>query len=97
MILLIANLIGKLMCAMGFHHDGTDAFGGYSPTCLRCGKSSTSDATPTFRGSVMAVCGVFLIFLALITGGRLDDVAVTLTLGGLLFLGGLAVIIWQKP
>lgn len=27
-----------LRCVLGLHLDGTDAFGGYSPTCLRCGR-----------------------------------------------------------
>jgi hypothetical protein len=25
-----------LRCALGLHDDGTDAFGGFSHTCLRC-------------------------------------------------------------
>jgi len=25
-------------CRAGLHNDGTSAFGGYSPVCLRCGK-----------------------------------------------------------
>lgn len=25
-------------CALGLHDDGTDVLGGYSPTCLRCGR-----------------------------------------------------------
>lgn len=28
-----------LRCALGLHDDGTDAFGGSSSTCLRCGRS----------------------------------------------------------
>jgi hypothetical protein len=27
-----------LRCALGVHDDGTDAFGGVSVTCLRCGR-----------------------------------------------------------
>jgi hypothetical protein len=28
--------LSAVMCRIGLHHDGTDAFGGYSTTCLRC-------------------------------------------------------------
>lgn len=31
-------MIGKLLCWLGLHNDGTTAFGGYSDTCLRCDK-----------------------------------------------------------
>lgn len=31
-------MIGRILCWLGLHNDGTDAFGGYSPTCLRCGR-----------------------------------------------------------
>lgn len=30
----------RLLCRLGLHDDGTDSFGGYSPTCLRCGGPS---------------------------------------------------------
>jgi hypothetical protein len=30
--------VTRLLCWLGLHNDGTDAFGGYSKTCLRCGK-----------------------------------------------------------
>jgi hypothetical protein len=29
-------MIGRLLCWLRLHHDGTDAFGGWSTTCLRC-------------------------------------------------------------
>lgn len=31
---------GRLLCRLGLHNDGTGCFGGYSPTCLRCGGPS---------------------------------------------------------
>lgn len=31
-------MIRRLLCWLGLHHDATDAFGGYSPTCTRCGR-----------------------------------------------------------
>lgn len=32
------KFIQRIMCRLGLHDDGTDCFGGYSPTCLRCGR-----------------------------------------------------------
>jgi len=29
---------GRFLCLVGLHCDGTDAFGGFSPACLRCGR-----------------------------------------------------------
>lgn len=28
----------RLLCWLGLHNDGTDCMGGYSLTCLRCGR-----------------------------------------------------------
>lgn len=34
----ISSASVPLLCLLGLHHDGTDVIGGYSRTCLRCGK-----------------------------------------------------------
>lgn len=36
----------SLRCALGLHDDGTDSFGGFSPTCLRCGGPSYERRPP---------------------------------------------------
>jgi hypothetical protein len=34
----VRSASAPLRCLLRLHDDGTDAFGGYSTTCLRCGK-----------------------------------------------------------
>lgn len=85
----------SLRCILGHHDDGTDAFGGYSPTCLRCGGPSQSGATPTARGVSISVIGVIMIFFGLVTSVGLTDMITAVVLGGLLFVSGLFVI-WTR-
>lgn len=33
---IFLRALRRTICRVGLHHDGTDAFGGYSATCLRC-------------------------------------------------------------
>lgn len=86
-----------LRCALGHHDDGTDCWGGYSPTCLRCGRPSFAGATPTARGSFLAVIGVGLIFVGLINTGDLSGTVAALAAGAALFVLGLSVIWWRWP
>jgi len=82
----------RLLCSLGLHHDGTDAFGGYSRECLRCGEDTASGMTSTARGVIMSVFAVGMIFLGLADTG---SAAVALVLGGVLFVLGL-VMIWRQ-
>lgn len=94
----------SLLCAAGFHHDGTDrdraggdAFGGYSPTCLRCDRPSTTGPTPVFRGSAMSVFGVLLIADSLLFARGSGNEIFGLVCGSVLFVLGLGVIWFQRP
>lgn len=94
----------SLLCAAGFHHDGTDrdraggdAFGGYDSHCSRCGRLCTEGATATFRGSAMSVFGVLLIFDSLLWARSLGNEIFGLSMGSVLFVLGLGVIWKQKP
>lgn len=82
-------------CAAGFHDDGTDAFGGYSQTCLRCDRSVYAQATSTFRGTFMSVAGTGLIFESLTWAHDAGNEYFGLVCGGLLFLLGL-LMIWRR-
>ena len=81
----------SLRCELGFHDDATDAFGGYSPTCLRCDRPTTDGMTATARGSVTSAAGVLLIFLSLLQPVQIFS----LVMGSLLFVLGV-VVIWKQ-
>lgn len=87
----------SLRCAAGFHHAETDALDRPYSHCSRCGRRCTEGATATFRGSAMSVFGVLLIFDALMWANGTGNEIFGLVMGGLLFLGGLAVIWKQSP
>lgn len=83
------------MCAAGLHHDATDAFGGYSPTCTRCDRPVHSGATPEFRGTCMSAIGVVMILIGVFHGPDFTNELLLSVLGSALFLGG-AVMVWKK-
>lgn len=85
----------SLRCAAGFHNDGTDAFGDFSPTCMRCYRPSWAPATSTFRGSAMSVFGVLLIFDSLMFARSSGNEIFGLVCGGVLFVLGL-LMIWRQ-
>lgn len=87
----------SLLCAAGFHHDNTDAFGGYDSRCSRCGRLCTEGATATFRGSVMSVFGVVMIFDSLLFARSTGNEIFGLVFGAVLFVLGLGVIWFQRP
>jgi hypothetical protein len=89
--------VKSLRCILGHHDDGTDAFGGYSPTCLRCGRPLQSGATPTARGVAISVIGVVMIFFGMVTSVGISDMITAVALGGLLFVLGLFVVWTRKP
>jgi hypothetical protein len=85
----------SLLCAAGFHHDNTDAFGGYYAECSRCGRPCREGPTSVFRGSVASVFGVAMIFDSLMWASRPGNEIFGLACGGLLFVLGL-VMIWRR-
>lgn len=87
----------SLLCAAGFHHDNTDAFGGFDSHCSRCGRLCTEGATPVFRGSAMGVFGVAMIFDSLLWARSTGNEIFGLVCGGVLFVLGLGVIWFQRP
>jgi hypothetical protein len=91
------NPVSTLLCAGGFHHDDTDAFGGYDEHCSRCGRFVREGATPAFRGSWISVFGVAMIADALLFARSTGNEIFGLCAGGVLFVLGLGVIWFQKP
>lgn len=54
-----------MRCGLGLHNDATDAFGGYSPTCVRCGGPSWNGPTLGARGVLMMIAGWAVWFVGL--------------------------------
>ena len=86
---------GKIRCACGLHDDMTDAFGGFSPTCPRCGSPSWAGPNSTARGAFASVIGVCLIFVGIMWASSTTNMIAAVCGGALLFLMGL-LIIWKR-
>jgi ABC-type nickel/cobalt efflux system permease component RcnA len=89
-------MIGKVLCSAGLHNDRTDAFGGHSPTCVRCDRPVSTGPTSTYRGTCMALCGLGMQVAALFrwhTGEH--DWPLAMGAGVLLVLLGCAMI-WRQ-
>lgn len=66
--------MSSIRCAWGLHDDRTDAFGGYSPTCVRCGGPSWGGPNLGARGWAMLLTGCGMLLLGALahldTGGK---------------------------